>query len=117
MKKLTNEIVAKALGWKNLGSRKIGSVIKPITHKGWWYPNGDFFSYATPPPFTTSLDAIVAEIEAREVTWLVENGLGIEGDGGPHYYAEVQGNHCSARADTAPLALCQALLSYLKEKP
>ena len=115
MKKLTDEVVAKALGWKNLGSRKIGSVIEPITHKGWWYPNGDFFSYATPPPFTTSLDAIVAEIEARGLYWIVARQFGGE------YWASIRTKGAikvvEKEGQTAPLALCQAILSYPKEKP
>jgi len=106
--KLTNETVAKALGWK-------------LTHRqtkaacGWTSPSGEL-SYGTSsswPKWTTSLDAIVAEIEARKLRWTVHNSIG-------PYYAFVgkwgsgDMRQMNAPHATAPLALCAALLAYLK---
>ena len=109
MKPLTNEAVAKALGWY------AGKV------KGQWWnwkrpsdhmPLNDYEI----PHFTTSLDAIVGEIEARKLAWAVgssqkdtEARVGKTFDASKTYFIE--------QAKTAPLALCHALLAYLKVNP
>lgn len=66
------------------------------------------------PDWTTSLDAIVAEIEARGLHWYVGPFL-------PEYRAQIlkyEGaelvSQLTREAATAPLALCAALLAYLK---
>jgi hypothetical protein len=66
-------------------------------------------------PFTTSLDAIVAEIEARGLCW------GIMLTPEKTYSAQIETWIAGTRRfktseyPTAPLALCTALLAYLKE--
>ncbi len=107
--KLTDQKVAKALGWvhkypcsgRKCEWRKPGSV---GLHKM--------------PPFTTSLDAIVAEIEARELYWSV-----VKSWDGESYQASVARKQttilCSRLAphgvESPALALCAALLHFLKD--
>lgn len=110
MKKLTDEDVAKALGWKYEGA---GKGNPPVWWKG--VPPELAHRGIKPPPFTTSLDSIVAEIEARQLGWGVmfanSNSL---------YEGQVEsliigGPRTQGGGITAPLALCHALLAYLKE--
>lgn len=100
--KLTDEKVAKALGW---------------TYDGTWsYPwkrPTTTQRQFRPPHFTTSLDAIVAEVEARGLEWGVCNGGSTGGTaavGKPG--APLPSN---ALGETPALALCAALLAFLKE--
>ena len=99
---LTDESVAKALGWLSL--------------KGYpkWQMRAPDGEIRNCPNFTTSLDAIVAEIEERGLFWSVDHEpnpdlKSIQGDS----KAVVQ--RYGAHGKTAPLALCAALLTYLKE--
>jgi hypothetical protein len=70
------------------------------------------------PRWTTSLDAIVAEIEARGLGWTVTtsvpNKFGVR-----QYEAWVGPTEDHEwhvwESDTGPGALCRALLAYLKE--
>jgi hypothetical protein len=106
VKKLTDEIMAKALGWE---SKRIG-------RKRSWRRNQDF-SWTIgepPPPFTTSLDAIVAEIDARNLWFKLESVTSGRKD---CFHEACVYKDTGYRGDTAPLALCHALLAYLKEKP
>lgn len=110
MKKLTDAIVAKALGFKpEPGNPKW--LMNPAR------PRDEFFTHITDlPHFTTSLDAIVAEIEMRRLWWLVSHSEPNRGD----FYAQVEGKLVGtprglANAKTAPLALCASLLAYLKD--
>jgi hypothetical protein len=101
-----------------MGSRKIGSVIKPIKHRGWWKPNGDFFSYDTPPRMTSSLDCIVAEIEARGLDFTLhwdKTGALATICGGKNSYALRDDNPSDTPTVLCAKALCSALLTYLKE--
>lgn len=117
--KITNESMAKALGWKRSLPRD-----RP---RGVWVDIKGNFKTCSDKPFTTSLDAIVWEIEARGLKW-THNGpyLNVRGERKIHCveiyetcdtenpkHREVK----TFRADTAPLALCAALLAFLKEKP
>ncbi len=73
MKNLNDARVAKALGWK-YGWDKDSRNME-------WKLNGEFkWLEEQPPPFTTSLDAIVAEIDSRQVRpfcleWLEKKNL------------------------------------------
>ncbi len=108
--KLTDEKVAKALGWKRVKP-------DPAYPKHRWQmphiPAGKEGGW-TLPPFTTSLDAIVAEYMARGIRVVCSydhTGAWAEADGGKRRYSI--GTHSNALT----LALCAALLSFLKEKP
>lgn len=90
---LTDEKVAKALGLK--AGKKT-------------YKPGKFLAWKPLPKWTTSLDAIVAEIEALGLEW--ETG----GSKNRHPHNSIVEHHI-ADGETAPLALCAALLAYLKE--
>lgn len=117
MKKLTDEAVARALGWKRV-LVCCGHTTEKKFH--WahpsWKKDGDWLG--TIPPFTTSLDAIVAEVETRRLRWACEGFPDNDG-----FFAWVQGKRSEReirdgqfyRGGTAPLALCTALLAYLKE--
>lgn len=84
--KLTDEVVAKALGYQ----------------------------FGNLQPFTTSLDSIVEEIEARGLWWDVQGAQDNMPSKSSQYWAYVHTNkeHIGA---TAPLALCAALLQFIKE--
>lgn len=108
--KLTDEAIARALGW-TCGRDAVGHHCFPESLKG----HQNINCRKECPAFTTSLDAIVAEIEARELTWEA-------GHYGHGFYARVQGGIGKLgswvnKEKTAPLALCAALLAYLKEQP
>lgn len=103
MGKMTDEQVAEALGWKAVKFRMTSS--HNVSLKG-LRPGGTKTPCAA-PAFTTSLDAIVAEIEARvlPLTCHVDKtGAWAEVDSHREYGA------------TLPLALCAALLTYIKER-
>lgn len=100
MKKLTDEIVAKALGWK-----KFNSI--------WIFPN-TVGGRTYPPSFTKDLNALMGAIYDRGLYWkLIRTGK-------PLYQAFIHPGEPSAKwgfcasEKTAPLALCHALLAYLK---
>lgn len=102
----TDASVAKAFGYKRIQALSASENTK------WMWRNkstGNNHHWPTPPRFTTSLDAIVSEIESRGVGWQIIKSDGI-------YYGAVG---LPARKEfsetTAPLALCAALLAYLKE--
>jgi len=111
--KITDESVAEALGWKQFDDG----------HRGRWCSHPRHKNKAIGvwpwPAFTTSLDAIVSEIEARGLTkglgdgWSVNSGY--NGKLGAGYRAYLANGNYTGWADTAPLALCQALLNYLRE--
>ena len=117
--KLTDEAVAKALGWwcgklSKADKRRWWKWERPIDHM---LLNDDEL-----PRFTTSLDAIVAEIEARGLWWQVKFAPAVRKD-----WEDTQANAGLgeqgrdaigkwADASTAPLALCAALLADLKEQ-
>ena len=109
--KLTKETVAKALGWK------ISRPGEYFHHHGYRFrvkdPFGAGVNYI--PDFTTSLEAIVAEIEARGLYWAVER-LSLK-QGRFKATVDLTPKYDSACEKTAPLALCAALLSYLKSEP
>lgn len=124
--KLTNEKVAKALGWESLMSPRAKGRLEcywqrsrskaglpPSNNPAKW--TDEHFG---PPHFTTSLDAIVSEIEARGLNWEVLMFSGGHGFWGKVYkWDRGSDSLISQDAKTAPLALCSALLSYLKESP
>lgn len=105
--KLTDEVVAMALGWTAMpiDGREVFFPPKKQAKKWARY----LYAY---PAFTTSLDTIVAEIEARRLPWNVAGPWKITG---MDYCASV--NHSDLHRDkTAPLALCAALLQYIKSE-
>ena len=101
MKKLTNKSVAKALGFKQ-GPKDMGA--------RWWRGNADTLDHA--PAFTTSLDAIVAEIEARGLPYTLDHN-------GMKYWGACVGEQKlpDKASASAPLALCAALIAYLEAQP
>ena len=112
MKPVTDAQVAKALGWRIVTWRgeqygvapgkKFSIRQKERPSTGWW------------PHYTTDLSTIVAEVEGRGIVWQV----GYSGYSPGNYYATLWRNgDVDAKAPTAPLALCRALLAYLKERP
>lgn len=106
MPKLTDESVAKALGWTRHPNIGTGGDLWARDGKRVW----DDYS---PPLFTTSLDAIVAEIEARGFVWTIYMM-----NGSRDYRAEVDTilGHPNNQyfAKTAPVALCTALLAAIQ---
>ncbi len=103
--KLTDEKVAKALGWKLLDSK--GHL---------WKMDGVRGSRHGVPKYTTDLNFIVAEVENKpKMRWELHRLSTTT------YTASVweQGKRFTPyqQAPTAPLALCAALLAYLKEHP
>lgn len=106
MKRLTDEQVAKALGW-------VCKYPHRLNNAGWRKP-GDVGLHRL-PFFTTSLDAIVAEVEARGLKWAVAN---LDQKRKPlAWVRKFHSNQAEARSLTPALALCAALLAYLKENP
>ncbi len=98
--KLTDESVAKALGWKRVKG----------TVKGFWAWEGpDGVRHSAPWHFTTSLDAIVAEIKSRKLQWDYND------DERQQAYVYKHGNGCEGKGSCPAEALCAALLAYLKE--
>lgn len=106
MKKLTDEAVAKKLGWKR---GEIYATILGQSMYEWISPEGR--GNGNVPSFTTSLDAIVGEIEARGLDWAGYTFV----DG---FCAEVSGDKMRSEEmdTTTPLALCRALIAYLESK-
>jgi hypothetical protein len=105
---MSDEVMAKKLGWKKLRSLASGECL-------WTAPEADGRqTTGKPPAFTKSLDAIVAEIEARQLDWsLIKDNdhLDIMATvGTPLGHTNYDG------FDTpAPLALCHALCAYLSD--
>lgn len=116
MKTLTDAYVAKKLGWK-----KVQGLSASENSRFYWRQKSTGSNSPQCPRFTTSLDAIVAEVEARDRGWRVEasrpNIHGVK-----QYAAwvvgDVDGQYRRAEAfdHTAPLALCRALLAYLEDE-
>lgn len=102
--KLTDEKVARAIGWFKMRQGKA---------YGWGSVNTGMELHKTVPAFTTSLDAIVAEIEARGLRWQMtaETAKGWAEAYVGRYLSSAQ----TAKEKTPALALCAALLAYLKE--
>jgi hypothetical protein len=116
--KLTDESVAKALGYAVLpqtGQRKHCGF--KILHQRQTESGPVHEGHPRKlPAYTTSLDAIVAEIEARGLVYQIANyggscraAVGVDGN-----FLETcrQGE---AKPSQPALALCAALLTYLKE--
>lgn len=116
MKKLTDENVAKALGWYQMQTTGFITTVWKTPNVAARKRHPDASIHNRLPAFTTSLDAIVAEIEARGLVWTIYMM-----NGSKDYRAEVDTilGHPNNQyfANTAPLALCAALLSYLAAKP
>ncbi len=120
-KELTNEDVAKALGWN------LCAIGNPMTD-GWTDEKGQEVDTPSSYQWTTSLDAITGEIERRGLAWKtfrwrVDGDMWKRGDVEEWWYqGEVKDVFPKRpqlskhdQADTAPLALCKALISYLEE--
>lgn len=115
--KMTDENVAQALGYVPFpwGGEKWCHFSNPHDQKSRRKKNILYPRHQL-PAFTTSLDAIVAEIKARglmyQLIWIGKGKDKAIGEVGPPL------NQATARyAATEALALCAALLAYLKEKP
>jgi len=115
--KLSDEKVAEALGWKSLAPRSKGKLevywqrSPALLIRGKISGTDEHFG---PPAFTTSLDAIVAEIKARGLLFAVAN----QGGSPNKFHAKVgkrSGEPTHEYDASAPLALCAALLQFLKE--
>lgn len=112
MTKLTNEAVAKALGYRC--TNKTGGI--------WFAPNDPMSKRPLRelPDFIHSLDAITAEIEAREMNYTVSFST-LASDSFATVWDPSDGKGVKratrSREKTAPLALCAALLAYLKDRP
>ena len=120
--KLTDAQVAKVLHFQECGW-KLGKRARCRSKKGHCDIPVDRYHSRKLPSFTTSLDLIVAEIEVRGLWYEL---TGWNGAKPPLYLAVInaRGKGCSdlsgAKFDigpTAPLALCAALLAYLKVTP
>jgi len=99
--RLSDESVANALGWTRHPNIATGGDFW-VDSKG--ERTSDDYS---PPRFTVSLDAIVAELDRLHFNYSLHvKGLVV--------FATVNTTPYT-QADTAPLALCAALLAYLKE--
>lgn len=114
--KLTDEKVAKALGYFVTTKGGVPAICKRTADNKW-----DRGSSLRLPAFTTSLDAIVAEIEVRGLAWRVygsrPNAANVRQYGAWIPFDDGSGNHANGDDATDAAALCQALLAYLKEKP
>jgi hypothetical protein len=99
---MTDKKVAKALGWNHRVSARTGA--------GWWQdPEGRDRELR---PFTTSLDCIVAEIQARGLKFYLESAPTPKGQ--PQMYDARVERYAVTYQQGAPLALCAALLKYLE---
>ena len=98
-KELTDEDVAKALGW-------LEKFDDTYQETRWYLPDEAGFEYYL-PKFTTSLDATTQEIERRGLKWDTGHNMA------ETYRAAVSDQQ--AEALTAPLALCKALMQYIEE--
>ncbi len=93
------------MGWKDLGWTDYSTF---NVHKGWKRPDGKVDKEGA--TFTTSLDAIVGEIRRRELNYSVSQRSKEATAAIGHI------DNCKYEAaPTAPLALCAALMAYLKE--
>lgn len=107
-----DKVMAKALNYFVTTKSGIPAIRKK-RESGLW----DRGSSLRLPAYTSSLDAIVAEIEARGLLYMVTGSARRPGD----FRAEVWPiKHPSgmnwAIQPTAPLALCAALLNYLTQQ-
>ena len=122
IKTLTNETVSKALGkikdvpksyWKK-------ARLKPIAGVKYFFDEWGCL-IADLPRYTTDLNLITAEIEARGLYWEVGPTVR-QGKRFCSYSAKLEpsgstpGKAVRCAAKTASLALCMALLAYLKER-
>ena len=107
MTRLPDASVATALGWKRGSGRGYDG--------GTWHPTkrGPNCARRTLPAFTTSLDAITREIEARGLDWLVQTDDSGEGHG---YFAEIVNANTTSTGKTAALALATALVEFLERR-
>ena len=109
---MSDEVMAKKLGWRKLKSPMNPKV--PCWHPTPGHQGKDY--YFELPRFTKSLDAIVAEIEARGLHWGVTIWNNGKGYSATCLRPVDEGGTCmGSRASTAPLALCHALCQYLSD--
>jgi len=109
--KITDESMAKAFGWVRVEWRKTAHGAMRLSGID---PKLKGKTPYNVPEFTTSLDAITGEIEARGLSWTISTDDSGERNG---YWAQVGGIDSQQFAATAPLALCAATLAYFKVKP
>lgn len=109
--KLTDAYVAKKLGWEKEHHWKGCDWIKGRGHTGDRSTNG-------PPKFTTDLNLIVGEIQARGLRIIIDSGYGnfahrraavLESDLDP---SKLDWSKLSSEP-TLPLALCAALIEHI----
>lgn len=114
MKKLTNEKVAIALGWKKekCGFCKAKCCCKACSGFQWISPAPDIDICKSVPQYTNFADCIIYAIETKKLYWKVER---ITEMGEIVYYEAVVANKTTT-AKTPAIALCQALVDYLKVK-
>lgn len=110
-KELTDEEVALALGFD--GPEEIWPLLDGSFSAGWRRPREGRWKKV--PVFTTSLDVIVGEIERRGLLWEVKRTSRCR------YSAQLRDPYVLPspnleRADTAPPALCKALVEYMRKK-
>ncbi len=109
MKKLTDEVVAKALGWRSLDPKA-----KDQRNHYWVSKRGlDGTQILGVPTFTTNLEVIMAAIVEQKLFGRVETVWGAMSSL-LYFHAQVAGHE--AKGPTAALALCTALLAYFKER-
>lgn len=104
MKTLTDASVAKALGWidiKSWGGRGVRGI----------RPGAD--RHETLPMFTSRLGDIARACDGKELGWAVGNNLHSKTDN--KHWAQVEDKNPVSNSYTPALALCAALLAYLKE--
>ena len=105
MTRLTDASVAEALGWK-LGSGR-------GYDGGTWHPpkRGPNCARRTLPAFTTSLDAITREIEARGLSYFVATNYASKTAN--KFYGQIEECNPVSNAPTPALALATALVEFL----
>ncbi len=132
-KPLTDKKVGLALGWKPIIG---GNNNRPLWRRMFLGANGhdyeflerspargSMFCHNDFPPYTTSIDTIVAEVKKQGLTGLTASTGGweihtaVSGKLGAGYRAYVDFGHHTGWSNHEPAeALCMALMSYLKEK-
>lgn len=120
--KLTNEAVARKLGWTHWHGVRPPKTMNAFDRSQYGWRDGEGRA-SGPPRFLLSIDAIVKEIEARELTWgLRKFGEKFFRPQVVTYFGDIerpvgknQGCQISVSADSAAESLCKALLEFLKE--
>ncbi len=109
---LTDAKVARALGWTRKKAHSFGS--RP--NMAWLSPEG-MFNGQEIPSYTTSFEVVIAVLASRHLSYTIKQISVLPADAQVFDLVTAGVSNAKVyRAKTAPLALCEALLAYLKEK-